>query len=179
MKTNELEKEIDILLQKERDSLELLETIPGISKISASSIIAEIGTSMDVFKTEKHISSWAGLCPKNNESAGKKKRSGIKSGNNWLRSMLCECAWSATKKKDSRFKNKYWSMVPRMGRKKALIAIANMMLRLIYHLLKTKSTYKELEIQYFIDKDKRREDRIIKELKSKGYLVEKDSLQMA
>ena len=54
-----------------------------------------------------------------------------------------------------------------------------MMLRLIYHLLKTKSTYKELEIQYFIDKDKRREDRIIKELKSKGYLVEKDSLQMA
>ncbi len=70
-------------------------------------------------------------------------------------------------------------MVPRMGRKKALIAIANMMLRLIYHLLKTKSTYKELEIQYFIDKDKRREDRIIKELKSKGYLVEKDSLQMA
>ena len=176
---NELEKEIDILLQKERDSLELLETIPGISKISASSIIAEIGTSMDVFKTEKHISSWAGLCPKNNESAGKKKRSGIKSGNNWLRSMLCECAWSATKKKDSKFKNKYWSMVPRMGRKKALIAIANMMLRLIYHLLKTKSTYKELEIQYFIDKDKRREDRIIKELKSKGYLVEKDSLQMA
>ena len=70
-------------------------------------------------------------------------------------------------------------MVPRMVRKKALIAIANMMLRLIYHLLKTKSTYKELEIQYFIDKDKRREDRIIKELKSKGYLVEKDSLQMA
>lgn len=70
-------------------------------------------------------------------------------------------------------------MVPRMGRKKALIAIANMMLRLIYHLLKIKSTYKELEIQYFIDKDKRREDRIIKELKSKGYLVEKDSLQMA
>lgn len=70
-------------------------------------------------------------------------------------------------------------MVPRMGRKKALIAIANMMLRLIYHLLKTKSTYKESEIQYFIDKDKRREDRIIKELKSKGYLVEKDSLQMA
>ena len=69
-------------------------------------------------------------------------------------------------------------MVPRMGRKKALIAIANMMLRLIYHLLKTKSTYKESEIQYFIDKDKRREDRIIKELKSKGYLVEKDSLQM-
>ena len=67
-------------------------------------------------------------------------------------------------------------MVPRMGRKKALIAIANMMLRLIYHLLKTKSTYKELEIQYFIDKDKRREDRIIKELKSKGYLVGKDSL---
>ena len=67
-------------------------------------------------------------------------------------------------------------MVPRRGRKKALIAIANMMLRLIYHLLKTKSTYKELEIQYFIDKDKRREDRIIKELKSKGYLVEKDSL---
>ena len=156
--------------------IEQLTSIYGINTTASCAIIAEIGTDMSYFKTAEHICSWAGLCPKNNESAGKKKRSGIKSGNNWLRSMLCECAWSATKKKDSRFKNKYWSMVPRMGRKKALIAIANMMLRLIYHLLKTKSTYKELEIQYFIDKDKRREDRIIKELKSKGYLVEKDSL---
>ncbi len=69
----ELEKEIDILLQKERVCMEILNTIPGISKISASNIIAEIGNDMSVFHTEKHISSWAGLCPKNNESAGKKK----------------------------------------------------------------------------------------------------------
>lgn len=168
----ELEKEIDILLQKERVCMGILNTIPGISKISASNIIAEIGNDMSVFHTEKHLSSWAGLCPKNNESAGKKKRSKIKSGNNWLRATLCECAWAATNKKNSRFKHKFWSMVPRMGKKKALIAIANLILRLIYHLIKNKSTYEEVEIQYYIDKDKRREQKIIKELKSKGYVVE-------
>ncbi len=91
---------------------------------------------------------------------------------------MCECAWASIKKKDSRFKNKYWSMVPRMGKKKALIAIANLILRLIYHLLKNKGTYEELEIQYYVDKDKRRENKIIKELQSRGYVVEKSSLEM-
>ena len=106
-----------------------------------------------------------------------KKRSSIKSGNPWLRSILCECAWASIKKKDSRFKSKYWSMVPRMGKKKALIAIANLLLRLIYHLLKNKNTYEELEIQYYVDKDKIRENKIIKELKSRGYIVQKCSLE--
>ena len=68
-------------------------------------------------------------------------------------------------------------MVPRMGKKKALIAIANLLLRLIYHLLKNKNTYEELEIQYYVDKDKIRENKIIKELKSRGYIVKKCSLE--
>lgn len=68
-------------------------------------------------------------------------------------------------------------MVPRMGKKKALIAIANLLLRLIYHLLKNKNTYEELEIQYYVDKDKIRENKIIKELKSRGYVVQKCSLE--
>ena len=173
----EIEKEIDVLLQKESESIDILNTIPGINITSAACIIAEIGSDMSVFPTEKHLSSWAGLCPKNNESAGKKKRSSIKSGNPWLRSILCECAWASIKKKDSRFKSKYWSMVPRMGKKKALIAIANLLLRLIYHLLKNKNTYEELEIQYYVDKDKIRENKIIKELKSRGYIVQKCSLE--
>ena len=173
----EIEKEIDVLLQKESESIDILNTIPGINITSAACIIAEIGSDMSVFPTEKHLSSWAGLCPKNNESAGKKKRSSIKSGNPWLRSILCECVWASIKKKDSRFKSKYWSMVPRMGKKKALIAIANLLLRLIYHLLKNKNTYEELEIQYYVDKDKIRENKIIKELKSRGYIVQKCSLE--
>lgn len=68
-------------------------------------------------------------------------------------------------------------MVPRMGKKKALIAVANLILRLIYHLLKNKSTYEELEIQYYVDKDKRRENKIIKELQSRGFVVERCSLE--
>lgn len=174
-----LEKEIAILLQKEKDAMDILDTIPGINTTSASSILAEIGSDMCVFPTDKHISSWAGLCPKNNESAGKRKRSSIKSGNRFLRSVLCEYTWAAIKKKDSRLKNKYWSMVPRMGKKKALIAIANLILRIIYNLLKNNTTYQELEIRHYVDKEKRREKRIIKELKSKGFVVEKCNLEMA
>ena len=130
---------------------------------------------MSVFPTEKHLSSWTVYVLKIMK-VQVKKRSSIKSGNPWLRSILCECAW-ASKKKDSRFKSKYWSMVPRMGKKKALIAIANLLLRLIYHLLKNKNTYEELEIQYYVDKDKIRENKIIKELKSRGYIVQKCSLE--
>lgn len=88
-------------------------------------------------------------------------------------SILCECAWAATLKKDSRISKKYWSMVSRMGKKKALVAIANMLLRIIYTILKTKEMYKEQENEYLIKKEQQREARLIKQLKDKGYVVEK------
>lgn len=88
-------------------------------------------------------------------------------------SILCECAWAATLKKDSRISKKYWSMVSRMGKKKALVATANMLLRIIYTILKTKEMYKEQENEYLIKKEQQREARLIKQLKDKGYVVEK------
>lgn len=88
-------------------------------------------------------------------------------------SILCECAWAATLKKDSRISKKYWSMVSRMGKKKALVAIANMLLRIIYTILKTKEMYKEQENEYLIKIEQQREARLITQLKDKGYVVEK------
>ncbi len=88
-------------------------------------------------------------------------------------SVLCECAWAATVKKDSRISKKYWSMVSRMGKKKALVATANMLLKIIYVLLKKREMYKEQENEYLIKKEQQREVRLIKQLQSKGYVVEK------
>lgn len=88
-------------------------------------------------------------------------------------SVLCECAWAATLKKDSRISKKYWSMVSRMGKKKALVATANMLLRIIYTMLKTDKLYQEQDSTYLIKKEQQREIRLIKQLKAKGYVVEK------
>lgn len=88
-------------------------------------------------------------------------------------SILCECAWAATLKKGSRISKRYWSMVSRMGKKKALVATANMLLRIIYTMLKTKEMYKEQENEYLIKKEQQREARLIKQLRDKGYVVEK------
>ena len=170
---SEVENHIEEKMQSKQEEVSLLDSIPGINEKGAAMILAEIGTDMEQFPNSKAISSWSGLSPGNNESAGKKKRGSITSGNKWLMSILCECAWAATLKKDSRISKKYWSMVSRMGKKKALVAIANMLLRIIYTILKTKEMYKEQENEYLIKKEQQREARLIKQLKDKGYVVEK------
>lgn len=167
-----IDKEIDKLLEKYSQEYELLQTIPGVKKIGAASIIAEIGTNMDKFSTEEHISSWAGMSPGNNESAGKKKHAAITHGNKSLKSMLTECAWAATKSKDTYLKAKYHSMVGRKGKKRSLITIAHKILVICYYILKYKEPYKELGIDYF---DKKKKEKVIngyiKKLNNLGYCV--------
>jgi len=102
--------------------LELLQTIPGVAYDSAVSIISEIGADMKQFSSEQHLSSWAGMSPGNNESGGKKKSTTTIHGNKQLQSTLVESAWGATRKKDGYLKRKYQSLVPRRGKKKAIVA---------------------------------------------------------
>lgn len=122
-----------------------MQTVPAIKGPSAASILAETGADMTVFPTGKHISSWTGICPGNNESAGKKKGARNTGGNPWLRSALTECAWAATKKKGCYLKDKFWRIVTKHNGKKApaMFAIGHELLLLIYDVLRTGEEYQE------------------------------------
>ncbi|HAM52118.1 MAG TPA: hypothetical protein DCP92_16045 [Nitrospiraceae bacterium] len=154
---------------KEED--ELLQTIPGV-KENASTVIAEIGVDMDVFPDEMHLSSWAGMSPGNNESAGKKKPGSTTYGNKCLKAILIEFGWVASRMKGTYLRSKYHSLVGRRGKKRTSVALGHKILIMCYHILKYKRPYKELGEDYL---DKRRKDRItrsyIKRLNHLGYEV--------
>jgi transposase len=154
-----------------KEEYELLQTIPGV-KENASTIIAEIGVDMDRFPSERHLSSWAGMSPGNNESAGKTKPGSTSHGNKCLKAMLTEFAWAASKTKDTYLRSKYHSLVGRRGKKRALVALGHKILIMCYHILKYRCAYKELGGDYL---DKRRKDKMtrsyIKRLNRLGYDV--------
>jgi transposase len=118
---------------------QLMQTVPGIQDRSAASILAETGADMQQFPSAKHLSSWAGVCPGNNRSAGKNQSSHTTGGNPWLRGALTECAWAAAATKNCFLKDKFWRLTSRAGGHKppALIAVAHVMLILLYQVLET------------------------------------------
>ena len=121
-----------------------LETIPGLGGKAAEVIVAEIGTDMTAFATAGHLASWAGLCPGNNESAGKRRSGKTTKGSQWLRTVLVQVAWSASHTKETVFNATYRKWAKRMGKKKALVALGHKILVVIYKLLKNKTDYREL-----------------------------------
>lgn len=159
-----LDIEAEKLIAPYRQEHDLLQTMPGIKQKAANHIIAELSANMDAFADQKHLSSWAGLCPGNNESAGKKKSARLKQGNNHLRTILIECAWAAVKTKDTFYRAKYYKLCSKMGKKKALIAVAHKILISCYHILKYKVPYKELGADYFT---KGKEDKLLQHYKKK------------
>lgn len=120
---------------------QLLQTIPGVKEEAAASLLAEFGPDMKVFGSAKKLSSWAGVAPGNNESAGKKKRAPALRGNPWARSTLTESAWSASRKKDSEFKNDYERWKPRLGHKRAIVAVAHCLAETVFEVLSTGEPY--------------------------------------
>jgi transposase len=150
-----------------------LDPIPGINRRAAQAILAEIGTDMSRFPTAAHLASWAGLCPGNHESAGKRKSGRTRDGNRWLCQMLVQCAWAAARTKSSYFHQRYHRLKARRGHKRALIAIAHAMLVTIWHLLsKPQQPYADLGPDHFrhADGDRRRQG-LIRKLEQMGYQV--------
>jgi transposase len=125
------------------EATQRLRGIPGVGLQAAEVIVAELGTDMTVFPTAGNLSSWAGMCPGNNESAGKKRSGKTTKGSQWLRTTLVQVAWAASHTKETIFSACYQRWAKRLGRKKALIAVAHKILVVIYHLLKNLTDYRE------------------------------------
>jgi transposase len=163
---------VEELLAPFAETLSRLDTIPGISRRTAEVLIAELGVDMSVFPTAAHLASWAGLCPGNNESAGKHKSGRTRKGNRWLRIALIEAALGATRKRDSAFGARYRRILRHRGHKKAVVAVAHALLVTVYHVLARGLEYREPGADYY---DRRHAQRIarraIATLERQGYRV--------
>lgn len=150
-----------------------LDAIPGVNQRTIEAVVAEIGTDMSRFPTAGHLSSWAGLCPGNEESAGKRKRSATTHGNRWLRRALVEAARAASRKKDSYFKAQYGRLAGRRGKNRAAVAVAHSLLVVFHALLSDPaSEYQDLGAQYFDQRDPQRLTRhLVKRLEALGFEV--------
>lgn len=150
----------------------LLCTIPGISRRAAEGILAEIGLNMDRFPSSGHLASWAGMCPGNHESAGKRLSGKTRKGNAWLRKLLVEAAHAAAHTKNTYLSAQYHRLAGRRGKKKAMVAVGHSILVIIYHILRDQKVYQELGGNYFDEHDRRGiEKRLVRRLEKLGYDV--------
>jgi transposase len=155
-----------------REASSLLQTIPGIREDAAACIIAESGVRMEQFPSAKHFSSWVGLCPGNNKSADIEKAGRTTKGNVWLRTLMVECAWSASLKLGSYFRARYQRLIPRTGKKRAIVAVAHSLLTLIYEILSTKTPYRKAAEEIEYERSRQRYVRHhLKALAKLGYIV--------
>jgi transposase len=136
------------LFSPHQELIERLTQIPGISVVSAQAILSEMGPTLETFPSSGQLCSWCGVCPGNNESAGKRRSGRSPVRDHHLKTILIETAWAATKKKDSYYKAKYYSLKMRRGPKRAIVAIAHRMLKAIYHIVKHGGSFQELGSEY-------------------------------
>ena len=148
----ELDAEIGQELIPYAKQVELLKTIPGVGNTAAAIMIAELGTNMDQFPTAQNLASWAGMAPGNNESAGKNKNARINPGNKYLKVSLLQSAWAAIRQKDTFWHATYHRKAPRIGKKKAAVAIGHKILIVAYYMLKNNVPYYELGPEFGNDK---------------------------
>jgi transposase len=164
--------EIDRLLAAYREAEARLRTIPGISQHTAAVVLAEIGADMGQFPSADQLTSWAGMCPGNDESAGKRRRTRTPSGDRWLKQALVQAAWAASHTKGTYLAASYRRLARRRGKKRALIALGRALLVIAYHVLKRGTTYQEPDAGYL---DRQRSERLtrdlVKRLQSLGHTV--------
>ncbi len=168
-----IDKEVDSQVEPFRVAVEMLSAIPGLSSLSAQVIVAEIGTDMSRFETAGHLISWAGLCPRNDESAGKRRSTRMKKGAQWLKTTLIQCAWAAARKKGCYLQAQFLRLRSRRGPKKAIGAVAASILTAVYHMLKNGTLYQDLGGNHFDYRTKTQQiSRLVLRLKDLGYAVE-------
>jgi len=169
----ELDARIAQQLAPHQALVERVKTVPGVDRVNAASIIAEIGIDMSVFRSQQAISSWAGVCPGNHESAGKRQRGTKRLGNVHVTTALVEAAQGAIRKKGSYYGDKFHRLKARRGYKRALMAIAHKILTAIYNMLRTASDFRELGAAY-LDRaqPKRVAKSLVKRLESLGFDVQ-------
>lgn len=150
-----VEEEIDRHIAPFEEAITLWQSIPGIDHVTACNLVAEIGVNMAQFPSAQHLASWAGLCPGNHESAGKRMSGTTRDGNKWLRRTLCQAAWAVTRKKDCYLSAQFKRLAVRRGVKRAVMAVAHTLLIIAYTMLKTGRSYHELGGTYLeqINKD--------------------------
>lgn len=156
-------------LRAEHNTLSLLQTIPGIDCIGAAMLLVEIGSDMEVFGSADRLASWIGICPGNNESAGKRKSGRMRKGNPYVRRLLCEFAHAACRSKCA-FKPKFDSLLPRRGYKRSIVAIAHSILRTIFFMLKRRVHYRDRVIDYEAIAVQRNAPRWIRALTKFGFI---------
>ncbi len=168
----ELEIAIEEAMRPFAEAVKLVKTIPGFSDVSASATVAEIGAHMDQFADAGHLASWAGLCPGNNESAGKHYSGKTRGGNIWLKRILCQVGWAASHTRNTYFAALFRRIAAKRGKKRAILAVAHSILVTIYAMLRKHQTYQDLGNDYF---DKKNADGLkrycLRKLEALGHKV--------
>jgi transposase len=156
-------------LKGERNTLALLQTLPGVDLIGAAMLLVEIGADMDAFGSADRLASWVGICPGNNESAGKRKSGRVRKGNLYVRRLLCEFAHAASRTK-SVFQSKFKSLIVRRGHKRSIVALAHKILRTIFFMIKRREHYRDSATDYEALSVQRNAPRWIKALTRFGFI---------
>ena len=168
----ELDREVEASIAPFRTAIEQVSSIPGIKHISARAILSEIGIDMSRFATDAHLVSWACICPRNDESAGKRRSTRIRKGSPWLKTTLVQCAWAAARTKSTYLQAQFHRLRARRGAKKAIVAVAASILTAIYHMLKYGTMYQDLGPDHFPSRHTdQQKNRLVKRLADLGYAV--------
>jgi transposase len=168
-----IDTEVGVLLDPFRAQVAHLMTMPGISDVAAQVIVSEIGLDMDRFATAAHLISWAGLCPRNDESAGKRRSTRLRQGAPWLKATLTQAAWAAARTKSGYLRAQFLRLKSRRGPKKAIMAVAASMLTAAFRMLRDGVDYRDLGTDYFERTDRvKTANRLVRKLAALGYTVE-------